>query len=173
MLILILGIIIVVLIFLIPNLIDAGTKRRENSIRQKRKQQIKEDEQHMYEELVEKYKSSPLTEEILNYICDGDYRKKYPEWIAVTNREIRSGMQGRTFVYNFEQQRVKELENIVRWYSALDFKNSEVSDVTLNSLRVDAWKAMAMAINELMHNEYTITCGDYQAHMKLKPNKHF
>ena len=167
------GVIILVLIFLIPNLIDAGKRKREDAIRQKRRQQINEDKQDRFDQLVEKYKRSPLMNEILEFICDEGDKNKYPHWITVTNHEIQSGLDGRTITYNFERQRVGELQDIDITYPHLEFQAFEINDVHLNGTHIEAFFALATAINEQMNNEYVINIEDNRAYMKLKPKKHF
>lgn len=150
---------IVLLVFLIPNIIDKMSKDAAESKEIEKERQERERISNEFNTLVEIYKESERTIEILNYICDGDYTKNLPETIEVAAGFIRSTLQGCMFTYDFEQRR---MYSFVEKAKGCDWK-------------VNPKKAMAEAINLLMCEQYNIHTAPEggQVYMKLKPTKNF
>ena len=146
--------IIVILIFVIPNVIDASSKALEKQKVINEMQRKKEQQKQLHDSLVQKYAKSDLTKTILTRICNGDYENNYPEQIVIDTDKIVSTLNGCTFIFDFKRERVPPL------YSGdWEVKPSE---------------AMAQVINGMMHEQYSILqpCNSRQTTMVIK-SKYF
>ena len=149
-------IIIVLIIFLIPNIMDFYKKEQEKEEQAAEAKRKREKIENDYKALVKKYADSDLTRKILMHICNGDFSKNAPEEIFVGRDFVRSTLNSLSYTYDFKQNRVSPLhiDQGCDW-------------------SVKPTKAMAEAINELMGRKYEICQEDNTAHMKLKPKIDF
>ena len=149
-------VVIVILVFAIPNIIDFISKQNEEEKEREKERLEQEKIKNDYDALVKKYKESELTHKILKHICDGDYKKNLPEEITVDFRFIRSNLKGRPHSFCLTENRIDALYR-GRGY---DWNVSPV-------------EAMAEAINLIMDGKYSVYVKDEVAHMELKPKYHF
>lgn len=96
--------------------------------------------------LVNQYVNSELLQQILNYICNGNYKLYKPREIIINHDNIKSDVSGRIIVFDFISNRVPVFEQVS---GCIDKKNPET-----NLIRPQI--AMAEAINKLMGNDYEI-----------------
>lgn len=149
-------IVIVILVFAIPNIIDFISKQNEEEKEREKRRLEQEKIKNDYDALVQKYVESDLTRKILAYICDGDYEKNIPEIITVDFRFIRSNLKGCPRSFCLTENRINAL------YRGRDC-HWDVSPV----------EAMAEAINRIMDGQYSVYVKDEVAHMELKPQYDF
>ena len=145
-------IVIVILVFAIPNIIDFISKQNEEEKEREKRRIEQEKIKNDCDALVKKYKESELTHRILKHICDGDYKKNLPEEIIVSHSSVRSDLNGCPHSFDFKQNRITGLHRD---------QNCHWS--------VSATEAMAEAINLLMGGKYRVYVKDGVAHMELEP----
>ena len=131
--------------------------------------------------LVNQYVNSDLMKQILNYICNGNYRIYKPREIIINHDDIRGDVSGRIITYDFVSNRVPVFKPIGKACSV-------EKDLFEDFVRPQV--AMAEAINMIMGNEYEIyDRGDIKykvqgddgfmiyssnyVQMRLKATKHF
>ncbi len=172
-------IIIVVLIFLIPNILRMEKDSREKdrvaneerkSVQQKN--QAEEKAEHYRQMLIKQYMSSSLTQEIIDAIRDGAGQK--PEEIVVNQSSVSGRTNGVMRSYEFLVHRVPELTE----RKSFDYKHKFAADCDLYStswVYVYQQDALANAINKILGEEYSITKENdgMVVTMRLKPTKNF
>lgn len=125
--------------------IETGRKAAFDAEEQKRQENLQQQKA-----LVEKYKNSPITAEILKCICGPSTADCPPTQIIIYNNRIQ-GKTGQTITtYNFAQHRVQSLENV--W--------GHVNKIEDLKYVVRPQIALAEAINALLSNQYKIFDGD-------------
>lgn len=153
-------IIIAVLIFLIPKIIQMEKRaeasramdemwedtRRRAEQEQKKEKEEKQRQKSEHQKLEEKYAASPLTREIIRTISDDTGRK--PEEITIYNDHVSGRTNGVMRTYDFKANRVPIFE------SAIKFSSDEVID---ENFLVRPQIAIATAINRILGGEYSIT----------------
>lgn len=96
-----------------------------------------------HNELIERYKNSPLTAEMLTTICSSI---NYPTKIVIYNDKIQSITNETVHTYNFSEHRVHAFETVI--------KSVEQREKLKQIARPQV--AMAEAINILLDNKYKI-----------------
>lgn len=170
-------ILIVVLIFLIPKILQMEKDSREKdrvaneerkSVQQKH--QAEEKAEHYLQTLIKQYMESPLTQEIINAIGDGSDQK--PEEIVVDKSCVSGRTNGVVRSYEFLVHRVPELE--AKRFDYECYHNILQKNIT-EYVRVYQQGALANAINKILGEEYSITEKDEGrvVTMRLKPTNNF
>ena len=153
-------IIIAVIIFIVPNVIDAMKEadkkaryeeelrvQRKNEEEEKRKEEeAKQKRLQEQKDLVVHYKNSMLIQEVIQTICNGNSKKTLPEKIVITNNYIQGINNGQTLTYDFATHRVKSFPYVIKSVLGWD----ELKFVVRPQV------AMADALNLLLNNRYVI-----------------
>lgn len=121
---------------IIIKLIRYAFRKEQEKNRQAAMKREMELQQQKLNTLANKYAHSASTIQILNCICNGNYRTNHPARIFIARNQIRSILNQETYVFDFVQERLTPLSS--------------------NDDKVDPRMAMAIAINQIMHNQYEI-----------------
>ena len=125
-------------------IIDLENKwKAEAEAEKQRKQDILKQQQ----DLVEKYKNSPVTIEMLRVICGGFPPMHFPTKITIFNNCVQSETSTQKRTYDFAQHRIHSLE----WVFKIVHKREDLKYVVKPQI------AMAEAINSLLSNKYQIS----------------
>lgn len=124
--------------------IDWENKRKADK---EAEEQRKQDQLRQQEELVEKYKNSPVSIEMLRVICGGFPPIHFPTKITIYNHCVQSETSTQKRTYDFAQHRVHSLE----WVFKIVHKREDLKYVVKPQI------AMAEAINALLSNKYHIS----------------
>lgn len=120
---------------------EAERKEREYT-EEKRKRKAAE-EQRM---LVERYKDSPITQDVINTICNMNPSVNLPDKIEIFDNSIQADLYGQRFVYSFAANRVHSFQRV----STVVTSRDELRYVVRPQI------AMAEAINTLLSHKYEI-----------------
>lgn len=118
-------------------------ERRERELAEERRNQEAIEEQ---KNLIERFKNSQITQDVLNTICNRNPSVNLPERIEIFDDCIQANLRGQNLVYNFAANRVHSFQHVI----------ITVSDRRELQYVVRPQIAMAKAINALFDNKYEI-----------------
>lgn len=130
-----------------------GKKKREKAnadtikAQEDAEYQMKQDLLKQQQDLVEKYKNSPVTIEMLRVICGGFPPVHFPTKITIFNNYVQSETSTQKRTYDFAQHRIHSLE----WVFKIVHKREDLKYVVKPQI------AMAQAINALLSNKYQVS----------------
>lgn len=120
----------------------AAETRQRQYAEEKRKQEAVEKQK----ELIVRFKSSPITQDMLNTICNKNPSVNLPERIEIFDGCVRANLRGQNFVYDFAANRVHAFQHVITTVAS----RKELQYVVRPQI------AMAEAINALLNNKYEI-----------------
>lgn len=122
-------------------------ERKEAMEREKQeRQQARQQSIEAQRQLVEHYKNSNVTHEVLNTICKMRPGVNYPERIEIFDERIQALYHGELLSYNFADHRV---HSFAPAYKTV-WRDEELEEILRPQI------AMANAINALLYNKYVI-----------------
>lgn len=112
------------------------------------KQELQQQERPLtpQEKLIERYRSSPLTAEIVKYICSGNPETLAPTKIYIYDDHIQAHGIGAEITYDFSKHNIECLQRITKTGKS----QTELDNIETPQL------ALAEAINSLLSNRYRI-----------------
>ncbi len=116
-------------------------QRRKNELDRYRKQQ---------EGLVVRYMNSPVVQEMLNTLCNGD-KQHLPEEFIIRDNGVQSRISGRILEYDFAVHRVPFLKAAHGYWRSDQWQSKYAEECIIRPQM-----ALAEAINRLFDNEYDL-----------------
>ena len=123
-------------------MIDSVCRVREEAEEEKKRSQLKEQR-----DMLERFKTSELTNKLLLYICNGSPEQTVPEKITIHNDRVEAILHGRTRVFDFASRRIHSFPHVIETVHS----EEELEYVVRPQI------AMAEALNSLLSDRYVIS----------------
>lgn len=120
----------------------AAERRERELAEENRKREAVEKQRY----LIERFKNSPITQDVLNTICNKNPSVNLPERIEIFDDCIQANLRGQKLIYNFAANRVHSFQYV----STIVSSREELRYIVRPQI------AMAEAINTLLAHKYEI-----------------